>query len=443
MESHVFMQPQKHTYNVEYFQKQITMTINDSVKTYLSNALAYCRFTRQCEVVEDLDFLLTGVSRVIEKHPSGRAFLQNLQDDDDKEEIARATYFQGLHSGRRRDMTSDCETHLRRSLHNEMKAKGIDHLAAFKELKGYDILAYDGHFHSHACHAPKDDKNRYRAVGGIYAMDLRYGLIQRVVTTDYDTNKTHELKAFRDTYSPKTLKGNRNKTIVVTDMAYIDTKYWDQCRKIKARGIYFISLLKDNLTIKHSEPLAFDQNHDYNDGVQSDSRITLASGDNFRKVDYTDPETGIKRSFLTTVFDVPPGLIAFLYLWRWKIEKIFNVFKSKLGEIKAWANGKIAVDTQASFIAMAYNILLAVKDITLADEGIEEDKLQEKWEKSIQKKKENAEKLGRYLPALAQIPHKLHQMSEQFIRCFRNNFVSNARWIDCVPKFQRAMGAYL
>ena len=47
-----------------------------------------------------------------------------------------------------------------------------DHLAKFPELDDYDISAYDGHFHRHACHASKDDKDRYRPVGGIYEMGL-------------------------------------------------------------------------------------------------------------------------------------------------------------------------------------------------------------------------------------------------------------------------------
>ena len=48
-------------------------------------------------------------------------------------------------------------------------------------------------------------------------MDLRTGLIQRSLTTDFDTNKTNELGAFRDTFLPKDLKGRRRKTIVVVD----------------------------------------------------------------------------------------------------------------------------------------------------------------------------------------------------------------------------------
>jgi hypothetical protein len=393
--------------------------------------------------MEDLEFLYGGVSRVTGDYTSGRAFLQDLIESDDQDEVARATYFNGLHSSRRREMTSECETHLRRALTMTMKSLGIDHLANFKELDGYDIFAYDGHFHSHACHAERDHKGRYRPVGGIYAMDMRTGLIERVVTTDYDANKTNELRAFRDVFSPKSFGKIRKKTIAIVDKAYIDSMYWDLCRKMKHNGMYFISLLKDNTKITNEEQLDFDADSAYNCGILSDSLISLSSGGQFRKVVYVDPETEAKRVFLTTVLDVPPGLIAHLYLWRWKIEKVFNTFKSKLGEEKAWANGKVAVDIQASVTAMAYNILLATQDISLAEEGVEEEKLQKKWADSIDRRKKKAEKLGRFLNPLVEMPHKLRQFSQQFIRCFRSNFARRALWGDCVPKFRRAMAEYL
>lgn len=418
-------------------------TINDNVKDLLGNALAYSRNTRQCETLEDLDFLYSGIARVIGDHESGRGFLQFLGDNDSSNTIARATYFDNLHSTRRRDMTSECETHLRRDLAARMKEREIDHLRKFTELEGFDILAYDGHFHKHACHAERDSKGRTRPVGGIYAMDMRTGLIQRVVTTDFDTNKTNELKAFRETFSTKDPKGRKRKTIAVVDKAYFDGNYWELCSKMKKSGMYFISLLKDGLIIEKEESLAVDEGHAYNCGIVSDIKVTLKTGGPFRKIVYIDPETETERVFLTSVFNVPPGLIAHLYLWRWKIEKVFNTFKSKLKETKAWANGKIAVDTQASLTAMTYNILLAAQEITLGDEGVEEEKLQKKWKESIERRREKAKKLGRFLNPLVEIPHKLRQLSSQFIRCFRTNFENDASWAHCLPKFRQAMAGYL
>lgn len=417
--------------------------INDNVRLYLQNALAYSRNTRQCEVVDDLNFVYTGVARVIGLHESGRGFLQSISDSDPQNTIARATYFGNLQSFRRREMTSECETHLRRDLAARMQERDIDHLRKFCELNGYDIFAYDGHFHKHACHAEKDSKGRYRPVGGIYAMDLRTGLIQRVVTTDFDVSKTNELRAFRDVFSPKDLKGRRRKTIAVVDKAFFDGKYWELCSKMRNNGMYFISQLKEGLIVVDEKELDVDMANPYNCGIISDSMVNLKCGGPFRKIVYVDPETTKQRVFLTSVIDVPPGLIAHLYLWRWKIEKVFHTFKSKLKETKAWANGKIAVDIQASLTAMAYNILLATQDISLGDEGIEEEKLQKKWRDSIERRRKNAKKLGRFLNPLVEIPHKLHQLTFQFIRCFQKNFDREAPWADCLPKFRQAMTSYL
>ena len=92
---------------------------------------------------------------------------------------------------------------------------------------------------------------------------------------------------------------------------------------------------------------------------------------------------------------------------------------------------------------MAYNILLATQSISLQKEGVEEDKLQKKWETNLERRKEKARKRGRSLNPLAEIPTKLRQFSLQFIRCLRTNLTCNTLWSHCVPLFQRAMGAYL
>ncbi|MGH8017813.1 MAG: hypothetical protein ACREIA_05900, partial [Opitutaceae bacterium] len=46
-------------------------------------------------------------------------------------------------------------------------------------------------------------------------------------------------------------------------------------------------------------------------------------------------------------------------LLRWKIEKTYDVFKNKLFEQKAWANGRSAHLCQAHFIALLYNCIAA------------------------------------------------------------------------------------
>jgi len=154
-------------------------------------------------------------------------------------------------------------------------------------------------------------------------------------------------------------------------------------------------------------------------------------------------ETGKEYTYLTTLSGIEPGLIAHLYLWRWKIEKVFDVLKNKFGKTKAWADGKIATDIQASIIAMAYNILLKNQEITLAKEGVYEIKLLEKQSKEIKRRKEKTERNGRKLHPLSEIPHKMFQMSVQYIRCFQNHLNQKTPWKELIPHFQEAMASYL
>lgn len=134
------------------------------------------------------------------------------------------------------------------------------------------------------------------------------------------------------------------------------------------------------------EVLDFDKDDPYNCGVDSYTKVVFKSGATFRKITYTDPETHKQYTYLTTVEDVSPGLLAFLYYWRWKIEKVFDVFKNKLHETKSWANGKYAMDIQSPMIAMAYNFLLYTKDIALGEFDIKEHKLDIKRKKGLEKR---------------------------------------------------------
>ena len=65
---------------------------------------------------------------------------------------------------------------------------------------------------------------------------------------------------------------------------------------------------------------------------------------------YKCPISGKTYGFVTSLSNVPPGLIAYLYKTRWDIEKIFDQVKNKLAEKKAWATSDTAKKMQAQFI---------------------------------------------------------------------------------------------
>ena len=416
--------------------------LDDDIRNLLEHSIGYSRSSRQCEKLSDLDYLHTHIKRVIgNKYSSGREYIQNLKDDKGSQTIPKTSYFASLQSPRRRNMTSECEQALYKTINLDLQKNGVDHFKKFPELDGYDITSYDGHYKKHACHAPKDGKGHYRAVGGIYGMEMRTGVIQSLITTDFTVSKTHELKAFKKAFSSKSEK--TKKMICLVDMAYWDGPYWDEMKDHEKRGMYIITLMRENLSPIKETPVEFNNDHPYNTGIKSKSLVTFKSKAEVTKIVYCDPETGKEYVYLTTLPDIEPGLIAHLYLWRWKIEKVFDVLKNKFGETKAWADGKVATDIQASIIAMAYNILLKNQEITLAKEGIYEIKLSEKQAKGIKNRKEKAERNGRKMNPLSEIPHRMYQMSVQYVRCFQNHLNQKTPWKELIPEFHKAMVSYL
>lgn len=416
-------------------------TLRNETRKILSEALQYSRSARASDVFSDIDCLETHVMRVVGTYASGRDYLQSIADNEEERNLARTTYFSSLHSKRRRKMIEESEDALFKLLSAEMAFSKIDHFKKFPELDGYDITSFDGHYRTHACHAPKDHNKKYRPVGGIFALNMRNGLAQSIITTDFTISKTHEIRAFKKRFGSSFTQKRR--MICLADMAYWDGAFWEDAKALKSNGMYIITLMKENLSPVTELEEQFDSNHSYNIGIESVSSVTFRSGATATKIVYRDPETGNEYVYLTTLKDIEPGLIAHLYLHRWKIEKVFDVFKNKLYEQKAWADGEVSADIQASAVAMAYNILLRKQDVVLAEENIFEKKLVKKQKEAIEKRIENAKKKGRSLHPLVQIPHRFFQMSAQYIRHFRNKFHSTKPWRDLIPGFEKAMTAYL
>jgi len=80
---------------------------------------------------------------------------------------------------------------------------------------------------------------------------------------------------------------------------------------------------------------------------------------------------------------LPSGLIAFIYKKRWDIENVFDQFKNKLMEKKAWpksANGKC---TQAQFMILTHNLTLLLERKIELEEGISDTKIERKRKRRI------------------------------------------------------------
>jgi hypothetical protein len=88
-------------------------------------------------------------------------------------------------------------------------------------------------------------------------------------------------------------------------------------------------------------------------------------------VTYQDPETGTTYVFITNLpTTIGPGLIALLYKHRWDIEKVFDEFKNKLAETKAWATTPTAKTCQARLLCLAHNAMLRMEQTITQETGI-------------------------------------------------------------------------
>ncbi len=81
--------------------------------------------------------------------------------------------------------------------------------------------------------------------------------------------------------------------------------------------------------------------------------------DRFRRVSYTDPESGKALVFLTNNFELPALTIAQLYKSRWRVELFFKWIKQNLRIKHFFGTTDNAVKTQV-WIAICVYVLVAI-----------------------------------------------------------------------------------
>ncbi|WP_221896810.1 transposase [Bathymodiolus japonicus methanotrophic gill symbiont] len=273
-----------------------------------------------------IDFIRLGLLRCISVVDSGRHFLQT-NEHIYGQLLPHSTYFKSLKSHRR---TSMLEAFEQQSYHlhaETLLSQGIDYLKAFPELDEYTIEAADGHFIDHACHTEKNSKGKVQAAGGIYALNLRSGLLRFLCLVTNGTQRHQEIPVLRD-HIEKQNNGNNSsqKRLYVYDKAVTGFVWWD---RQKRHANHMISMLKENSIATLVESIPFDSQHEINTGVEAYS-VYENKGIKFNVVDYRDPETGKLHRFVTTLpMTINPGTIAMLYFKRWTIEKTFNNTKTR------------------------------------------------------------------------------------------------------------------
>lgn len=397
-----------------------------------------CNYKRKCKTLSDLEWIKTGLLRILSHEPSGRAFLQKLSDSGGSD-LKRSLFFETLKSKRRLKLSRDVSL----SLYEKMRAnKRSDPFAQFPELDGYDIHAGDGHYHGSAVHDIRKDGKKY-PTQHFYSVDLRSHALRHLALADTSgtRKREHDTRALKrleiETLRQSAPKGR--KVIYVWDRAGIDFFQWFKWKHIG--GIYFISREKKNMDPLVIGELYYDKKNPVNKGVQKYQIIGTSAGVMMHRVFYKCPISGESYHFVTSLSTIPPGIIAYLYRTRWDIEKIFDEVKNKLSEKKAWATSDVAKEMQAQFVCMAHNLMLILEGC-IEKLGIRNDI--EDTRRSNRLKQVLADKRSgkKTLPNFLTKPKRATHRSVKFIRWLRNHLFMNTSWIEALGPLQRIYAAF-
>lgn len=397
---------------------------------------------RACPALDDSTWLEAGVRRCLGIYQSGRDFLQQLADRHHTE-IEISTFFESLKSSRRLRLLDELLVESRSRMRRDMP----DPFAQYPCLGDFDLFAGDGHFIAAASHdaAVPHDKSiasgvststrvaatKY-AAGHLYTLDLRSHAMSHLTVADQiERKKEHEMRALKrqtaETLRQGAAKGR--KVLYVWDRAGIDFRKWLEWKH--GSGIYFLSREKDNMNLEVIGNHHFAQKDAINQGVIADQIVGTSMGVTVRRVIYQDPGTGVVYHYLTTLpASIPPGLIALLYKMRWDVEKVFDEFKNKLGETKAWASSATAKTVQARLLCLTHNLMALMEETIRRRSGVCNEA------EFIRRGKRQAAKTAQ--ASCAQISvQRLTQRTVKFIRWLKSHLDLQRDWDDSIARLAK------
>jgi len=399
----------------------------------LQELLRNNHYSRSCPILTDLDWIETGVHRVISESTTGRGFLQKLGYMGRK--ISVSLFFQSLRSKRRLSHLKHCLGLLLGSM--KERRKDQDPFRDYKELDNFEIYFGDGHFHQHASHDPKIG-GKHRATEHFFALNARTNGMSHLTLAKIggDVKREHDISAIKregiEALRQAARRGAHGKKVLyVWDRACIDHEMWEKFKM--EGGIYFITRTKQGMQLTVEKANDFDPEDPVNTGVLSDQMVTTkTSQHSLRRITYHCSIRNQTFRFITNLpKSIRPGLAAYLYRMRWDIEKVFDEVKNRMNEKKSWSthkNGKIA---QALFICITHNLMTLLED-EAEKEGIKNDqdikRKEQRLEESIKKRKLRPDQVS----IMERTSHRCAQITTIFIRWFRGVFSLGASWVEAM-----------
>lgn len=404
--------------------------------TPLHNAIEGAAHKRICHSLSDEEWILACVTRVLHEQSSGRGFLQTYLATAGRT-IQPSLFFENLGSKRRLRYAQSVAESLVDQLASSPYA--TDPFSSFGDLDNYEIFLGDGHYHEAATHDARIDETKY-ATGHFFGFNARTSALIHLAVADQGgtRKKEHDMRALKRMTKEQLRQGapNGRRVIWAWDKAGIDAAFWADMKQ--SAGVYFVSLAKDNMRLDCCGKLSYDTSNPVNNGVTGFELVSVNSRC-LRCVTYCDPATGKEFKFLTTLVDVPPGLIALIYKIRWDIEKTFDETKTKLRERKAWASSVTAKTVQATMICIAHNLLVLLEQKLEREDGIRNEK--ELKRRSLRAANEGAaaKAAGRREPEWpAALILRATQRTVGFIRWVRSHLGRHVAWESLTARLRAA-----
>lgn len=397
-----------------------TKTVMEQLMSPVNTVFSQCLNRRECKELPDMQWLEMGVSRAITDNLSGRAFLQDwMMNHDENTAVGVSHFFETLKSARRLKLIEEVNV----GVAQHMPSHPDGAFDSLDDLSKVEVYAGDGHYHGASAHEEKIDGKK-RAVGHFYTLNLRtHGLTHLAASEQEGGRKKHEhdMHALKRTSTTALRQGAGKGTQVlyVWDCAGIDLKQWHKWKQ--AGGVYFLSRSKSLIKFTVHQNLEYDAQDAVNQNILSDEQVTSATCEfAFRRIRYQCPASGQTYEFITNHMNIRPGVLAWLYMRRWDIEKTYDTFKNKLGESKAWARSPIAKAMQAQFMCLAHNLMVLLESLTSkSQEIINEKEIQRCQKRILSEKEQSSDGSGR--SPLYYNPAKRSQLTLKFIRWLRHH----------------------
>lgn len=409
---------------MDFFEQMQNKSIEDCIRSVIEIGLGYTRQGRRCSILSDHDFMYLGVNRIFSQCSSGRDWLQGINEKG-VADLGRSTFFEALSSSRRAEMAGDVAGGTALAADRVLADAGVDYLADFPELNGFECYAGDGHTIEHASHAKKI-KDKHIPASSIYMLNMRTGTAREFSPVSGDGKRKHEFPVLKrilpDWNRAEAAAAGR---IIVYDRAAIDIRFWTYtCPK---QNLYLVCRTKSNMKPVFRYSVHFDRNDPVNKGVKGYFMVGYNNASTAYEVDYEDPETGENYTFFSTLPEkIRPGVIAWIYFLRWRIEKMFDNFENDFEERKAWGASNNAQRIHACMLVVAYNISRLILDFWRKNHQITDAKVEHKYEHDIQKRESAARAGGRSIHPLHRmsLQRRMPKLSLQFIRTLRNHIFS-------------------